>query len=163
VQNGDGQTPEYWRELREWMGVRANVAAFAAALRETDMAGFEPMTPPTFEGKRRMVEEAKSDLDEAFEIALRNLPGKAMTVPQVVKAMRTAFDVYDLTPFRGELEPVVRRMARTSLFNIGERDGPSDRLKEDGRKYRMFARTRKDAAALAEAGAESVRREALKN
>src|SRR5690606_8789763 len=31
VQNGDGQTPEYWRELREWMGVRANVAAFAAA------------------------------------------------------------------------------------------------------------------------------------
>lgn len=162
VQNGETQEPAYWHRLRAWMAVKANVAAFAAALRETDLSDFEPFSPPMFEGKMRMADEAKSDLDEAYDIVMKNMPGLAFTVPQVTKAMRSALDAYDLS-FQGDLEAVVRRMVRRNAHSIGERDGPCDRLKEGGRKYRLFARSRKIAAELAVAGPDTVRREALKN
>lgn len=163
IRNGGTKPLEWWTEVNDWLYRPENVAAFHAWLGERDLSGYSPFeAPPVFEGKRSMIEDSKSDLDVAFGIAMRNMPGEVFTVPQVVKVVRSVFDTYDLGRVTVDLEQVMRRLVRREAFAVGVRDGHG-RLKEGGRKYTLYARTEAMARKYTTESVDVLRREALKN
>lgn len=141
ITNGDPAPADFWSELRAWMADRRNIAAFTLALSTVDMAGFNPFEPPLFEGKRQMAEESRSDLDEAIELALGGMAGEVFTLEQVLKAVDTAFHAYNLE--RPDVMPLktIRTATRKILIGVGSRDSANYRVKEDGVRYRVYAKS----------------------
>lgn len=139
VRNGDAQPQSYWRELRLWMSRRENIAAFLAELNEVDIAGYSPFDPPLFEGKSIMADESKSDLDQAFEIAVANLQGELVTPPQMTAIVRSTLEAYNLDRPNGSLDVVVKRIMRKSMHRVGVRHGFNWFVKVDGDRFPIYA------------------------
>lgn len=164
IQNGGTKPEEWWVEINAWLETPAHVAAFYEHLKSLDLTGYSPYaTPPVFAGKQRMIDDNRSDLDEAFELALQTLPGEAMTLPQIEAAVRKAFAVYNLEQPQGNLGQTIKRMAKRELHRIGERHGPNYFVKEAGARYAIYARSAEIARRLTTEDHDTVAREVKRN
>lgn len=161
VANGRPQSSAYWAELREWMAEDANVAAFGEWLRTVNLEGYNPYEAPrTTEAKEQMVDASRSDLDQAYDIVLANLPGDVLVLDQLVAGVRQAANVYSLDlPDRWQL--VVKRMALARLRRVGVRDSTNWQVKWEQKKFAVYAKT--PEAARHWKTHDGLREEVLKN
>lgn len=152
VRNGGTKTLNWWSDINEWIEHKANVTALYDWLRQRDISQYSPFaTPPVFPGKRAMIEEAKSDFDRAFELAMQDLSGVAFTLGQIDAAVRKAFSDYDLEQPNAPLGQLVRRHVRRYLSRVGERNAHNWYVTIDGQREAIYARTPDDAAKLTKA------------
>ena len=164
LQNGGTKPEEWWVEINAWLETPAHVAALYEYLRALDLTGYSPYaTPPVFAGKQRMIDDNRSDLDEAFELAIQSMPGEAMTIPQIDAAVRKAFAVYDLEQPQTNLGLVIKRMAKRELHRIGVRHGYNWFAMEAGTRHAIYARTAAAATRLTNMEHETVVREVKRN
>ncbi|MFA7602541.1 MAG: primase-helicase family protein [Novosphingobium sp.] len=165
IRNGGTKPLSWWTEVNDWLYRPENVAAFHAWLGERDLSGYSPFdTPPVFEGKRAMTEEAKSDFDRLLEAAVDSLPGPVFVAAQVERQMRALERTSDTELPKGfELPNMVKRALRKECVRIGVPRGQNWWPMVNGRRYTVFARTHQDAAKWTSANASLLRDTLLQN
>ncbi len=141
--NGDPDKAGICEALVQWYSDPANLTAFAEYLLSYDMTGFKHNDPPMTVEKRGMIELAASPLDEAFETAMAELPGKVFVVDQVSNRMKVFARDRDLA-FPGNWENVLRKMIMAKAFRIGDKNVQP--LIDGGRKA-VYCRTEVEADA----------------
>jgi hypothetical protein len=83
LSNGTAPSNEFFAEYYRWLGVPANVAAFARELLAVDLAGYNPfVAPPMTAAKADMVDAGTSDLDRAAAAVLTKPAGALMVKEQ---------------------------------------------------------------------------------
>ncbi|MBO6538008.1 MAG: hypothetical protein JJ969_01305 [Rhizobiaceae bacterium] len=145
LENGGTNDEAYWKRVHEWIDNPSNCAAFAHHLSSIELIGYSPYSPPpSFRAKTRMADAAKSDIDRAFELAVKLMPSPVMTVDQLAAAMRRARDEDDLR-FPPRWDGLVKRLAERNLFRVGEIRGRNSLPQIKGKRAPAFARTQSDA------------------
>lgn len=164
IQNGGTKPVEWWEAINLWLEDKANVAALYEALVARGFGAYSPFAPPpSFAGKRRMVEESKSDLDQAYEIALQDIKGKVFTATQVETGVRAAFHTHGLEHPGGQVGHIVKRILRRDMHRVGERHGHNWFLRIGDKREAIYARTASDAEAFTMADRATVERELRRN
>lgn len=145
--NGDPRDTAYWSRIEDWASEPANIGAFARWLEAVDLSDYSPFAvPPMTDGKRDMTELSKSDIDRAFEEAVRHLPGELIAPDQVIRTMLHIKSVTAGMEFPDRWEAAAKKMIQRLLFRVGAKDGPGWVLKVGGKKWPVYARTREQAA-----------------
>ena len=164
LQNGETKPEAWWARLNAWVEQPANVAAFHDYLKAYDLTGYSPYAPPpVFAGKRRMIDDSVSELDEAFDLALQSMPGRAMTRQQIETTVRKMMTVYGMDQAGVNIGQAIKRMTRRDLHRIGTRHGSNWYMREDGVRFALYARTAKEARLLTQEDHDTLVREAKKN
>ncbi|MBL4758053.1 MAG: hypothetical protein JKY32_10640 [Rhizobiales bacterium] len=74
--NGCVRDPEFWNYINEWLGKKANIAAFSQWLEATDLASYDPYAVPlSTVAKEEMSELNKSPLDRLLHDAMAEMDG----------------------------------------------------------------------------------------
>ena len=85
LENGKPLTGDYWGQFHAWRRNPANVAAFVGALRQVDLAGYDPyLAPPMTAAKADMVESGASELDRALAHAMAGLHDTLVVKEQIL-------------------------------------------------------------------------------
>lgn len=164
VTNGEPKPVSYWQSLNTWMDDPDNVAAFYHWMAEYDISDYSPYAkPPTFEAKAVMIEEAKSDLDSAIELALENMPGEVFSIQQLEKYVRMVADDDGTLLLPRPLGPIMKKVARKILTRVGVRDGVNWHTRFEQGRFPLYARGKKLAAYWTELSSDELRLEASKN
>ena len=88
ITNGPKMTPEQRAAIRAWMAVPENIGALYRKLMALPVAAsFDPYMPPTFDGKREMIDLARSPLDIAWGMAREEIRGRLFTGTQAITLM----------------------------------------------------------------------------
>ena len=88
ITNGPKMTPEQRAAIRAWMAVPENIGALYRKLLALPVAAsFDPYMPPTFDGKREMIDLARSPLDIAWGMAREEIRGRLFTGTQAITLM----------------------------------------------------------------------------
>ena len=160
LQNGPIMSPELAERIHRWKASDANMAALQDWMQAVDLAGYDPYAPPPmFAGKTAMAAANKSGLEEAVEDALEGFTGDLFTREQMEAA------VNELVPY-GDLpngwRHGLRNLMQKQFYRVGGRADGNARVKIDGRKYVVYARS-SQAATHWENRFDHVRAEVLKN
>lgn len=134
IQNGGTQSPDYWQHLNDWIDAPRNIGALAEhLLNVVDLAGYDPFgAAPAFEGKLRMIDESKSELDVAIDEALASLVEPVFVIEQIealVKREELPNGV------RTNLKTLLTREIKNRCYRIGIRDGQNWKPMIDGKRY----------------------------
>lgn len=153
----------YWEELNAWLEQPENIGALARWLEETDLSSYSPFArPPITAGKRAMMEMAASALDQAYDEAVKHLPGEVLVPEQILTAMKEARDANSLE-FPDKWDAIARRMVQSKLYRIGVKDGRNWTVKHEKKRYPMYARSQRVATKWTNTDVELVRREVLRS
>lgn len=163
ITNGDSRDVAYWNSLNTWMDDPANVAALHAWLMSYDIGAYSPYNaPPLFAGKVDMIEEAKSDLDRAIEIALANMPGEVFTLKQLEKYVRKIAED-DGMELPKPFEQVFRKVCRRVLNRVGVRGGQNWQPMIGKARWAVYAQHRGAAAQWTDRSGDDLRAEVARN
>ncbi len=133
LSNGDKRDDDYWRVLNEWMDVRANLAAFARWLEETDLSDYNPYDPPLMtRAKRDMVDENKTVLDRAVTDAVTAMEGYFVPEQVLRHVQRSGVPLPE--NWRAPAEKEVARQAYRVAYPNGRHLAPQIGEK----RYRVF-------------------------
>lgn len=164
LKNGQPRPVEYWQALNMWMEDPANVSAFYHWMVGYDIVGYSPYAaPPMFEGKAAMIDEAKSDLDRAIELALLNMPGDVFTLNQMEKMIKLAADADGMIELPRPFGTIFAKVARKRFHRVGIRDGKNWSPMLNSKRYSVYAATVKASSDWTDADAEELRGEIEKN
>lgn len=154
--NGTPLTVEEAARFNEAVDSRADVAAFYRWLLKRGWGSFKPFAePPMFAAKLAMIDLGMSELDEAWEEALKELP-EVFTAEAVRKAVMAAAHVSG-AELPGGAKDIIKAMTRKELFRVGVRNGRNWQVKVDGRKHSVYCRTAAEARRWTNASAEELR------
>jgi hypothetical protein len=122
LRNGPAQSPEFYTRVNAWMAVPANIGAFRRDLEAIDLRGFNAYAPLPTTLKDAVIEDSRSAIDEAVDVALENLPGKIFQMVQIID-MVSLIHIKQGLYLRGEWQPLVVREAKKQGHRIGIKDG----------------------------------------
>lgn len=141
LENGSVQSQEYWDRIHDWRSNPSNIGAFAAALRQTDMAGYNPfVAPPMTHAKRDMVDAGESALDKAVEHIISGFKGPLLAREQLMLALedyKADYSVEFPDEWRKSVDKIFSRRTRTMPEGM-------DRVMSEGKYHfvRLLDRTR---------------------
>jgi hypothetical protein len=141
VRNGGQMSEDDKEAYRTWMHDPANIGALYRHLKllkiPTDKNVFNPYMAPRFSGRELMIEAGKSELDLAWEEAVRRIATASdlYTMSQVVRLTRIAAKANS----RGsDYDEIIRKHTRIHGHRIGTKDSPQWRVRygtgEDNRE-----------------------------
>lgn len=163
MSNGNPQPVAYWQRVNAWMDKPENVAAIYQWLLDYGYEGYSPYdNPPVFDAKADMIDEAKSDLDRALELAVLNMPGEVFTLKQLEKYVRMAAssEGYELPrPF----DRVMRKVGRSNYPRVGVRNGYNWHPVVSGERHAVYAKERAIADSWTDAPSADLRAEIARN
>jgi Family of unknown function (DUF5906) len=122
LMNGVARLPEFYAMVNAWRAVPGNLGAFRRDLEAIDLAGFDAYAPLPTTLRDIAIEDSRSTIDEAVDLALETLPGEIVLPVQVVEAieiLRVRQGLY----LRGEWQALAVRETKKRLRRIGVRDG----------------------------------------
>ena len=122
LRNGAAQSAEFYVRINTWMAVPGNIGAFRRDLEAVDLTGFDAYAPLPTTLRDIAIEDSRSTIDEAVDLALETLPGEIVLLVQVVEAieiLRVRQGLY----LRGEWQALVARETKKRGRRIGVKDG----------------------------------------
>lgn len=127
-ENGAPQEPSYWEQFHAWLAKPENVGAFVAALRKTDLTGYNPYAvPPMTAAKADMVDSNLSEMDRLLEQAMASFSNTLLCKEQVLLRVE---DILEETNV--ELPDDWRRIAER-MFGRATRRVEEGRVKIDNK------------------------------
>src|SRR6516165_1051551 len=140
--NGATRPPEFYAALDAWRAAPGNLGTFRRDLEAIDLTGFNAYAPLPTTLRDIVVEDGRSVIDEAVDLALEILPGEIILVAQVVEAievLRIRQGLY----LRGDWQALAAREAKKRGHRIGIKDGANWRpcLPQKGRRAAAYARS----------------------
>jgi hypothetical protein len=162
--NGATQPPEFYAALDAWRAVPRNLGAFRRDLEAIDLTGFNAYAPLPTTLRDIVVEDSRSIVDEAVDLALETLPGEIVLSVQVVEAievLRVRQGLY----LRGEWQALAAREVKKRGYRIGIKDGANWKpcLPQRSQRVAAYARSEKARACWTTATPALVLAELQKN
>lgn len=145
LSSGEPRDEEFWQDIRDWMAVEANVAAFYRHLMTMDIGDYSPFAMPLrTDAKYAMIEAGQSDLDKAVSEAIAAMHNDVMVMDQLVPMVERVAkqEGYELPNLPNDKRAaLIRRVAAKVLYKVGERGGVSERLMIGAVRHYVWART----------------------
>jgi len=140
--NGVTQPPEFYAALDAWRAVPGNLGAFRRDLEAIDLAGFNAYAPLPTTLRDIVMENSRSTVDEAVDLAFEVLPGEIMQSAQVIDTIEITRARQGLY-LRGDWQPLVAREVKKRGFRIGVKDGANWKpcLPQRGQRAATYARS----------------------
>jgi hypothetical protein len=164
LRNGEVQLPEFYARINAWHAVPGNLGAFRRDLEAVDLTGFNAYQSLPTTLRDVAIEDSRSTLDEAVDLALETLPSEIVLpvqVVEVIEALRTRQGLY----LRGEWQVLAVRETKKRGHRIGVKDGANWRpcLPQRGRRAAAYTRSEEARARWTDADPADVLAELQKN
>ena len=159
LENGTPPGEAFFKVFYDWLSVPANVGAFVARLRQTDLSDYSAYTaPPMTASKSEMIDAGMSDLDRVFNRVMANFTDTLLVREQVLLRMED-----DIADSSVEMPDDWKRMIDLKLARATRKlpDYLPTRVRVDGKQHTVRMVGRPDAKALQDA--DGVLDEVLRN
>jgi hypothetical protein len=142
LRNGMMRSPEYYVKLDAWRNIPGNLGAFRRDLETVDLTGFNAYGPLPTTLRDVVIEESRSSIDDAVDLALEALPGEIVQLVQVIDAIEI-LRVQQKLQLPGEWQAMAKREAKKRGNRIGIKDGANWRpcLSQRGFRAAAYARS----------------------
>lgn len=143
--NGQPREQAFWTRIHGWLEDPANIAAFARALEQVDLTGYNPYAPPIMTtAKQTMIDLAGSELDHAVNQMLEEARGALFTTEQVLGWLRTLRTRYSYD-YPDNWQVIAKRLVLNRFTRIGHRNGKNWLLPHAGLQVPVYAVNAADA------------------
>lgn len=148
LENGTTADQSYWDVFHAWRKDLANVGAFVAELKKTDLSGYSAFSaPPMTAAKADMVDAGASDLDRLVADAMKPFHNTVLVKEQLVLAVEDLL-IESSAEVPDDWAAIVARMFLRLTRKV---TAINDRVKIDGRQRTVRAVGRPDPQIFADA------------